>query len=263
MKKPNVSKIISNVKTGLSTHSTEILTGIGIAGMISATVLAVKATPKALDLIAKAENEKFDNGEGAKLTKMELVKVAWKPYIPTLITCTLSTVCLIGANSVNNKRNAALATAYKISENALTEYKAKVVETIGEKKEQAIRESISNDHIENNPVGKNEVLITEKGNTLCYDHHSGRYFKSDYDAIKRAENNINYRLLSEEYISLNELYEELGLGSTKMGDSVGWNIGRDGQLKILLSSHLAEDGTPCLALDYNVAPRYDYSKLSY
>lgn len=32
-------------------HSPEILTGIGIAGMITTTVMAVRATPKALILI--------------------------------------------------------------------------------------------------------------------------------------------------------------------------------------------------------------------
>lgn len=55
------------------------------------------------------------------------------------------------------KRTAALATAYKLSETALTEYKEKVVETIGEKKEQLVRDKIDKDHIDKDPVSKKRL----------------------------------------------------------------------------------------------------------
>ena len=47
--KLNVSKLCKDAKVMVSKRSPEILTGLGIAGMITTTVLAVKATPKALD----------------------------------------------------------------------------------------------------------------------------------------------------------------------------------------------------------------------
>ena len=46
-----ISKIIRSVRTSMQKHSPEILTGVGIAGMITTTILAVRATPKALVLI--------------------------------------------------------------------------------------------------------------------------------------------------------------------------------------------------------------------
>ena len=48
MQKPNLTKICRNVKTATVKHSPEILTGVGIAGMIMTTVMAVRATPKAI-----------------------------------------------------------------------------------------------------------------------------------------------------------------------------------------------------------------------
>ena len=69
MNKPNFSKIAKDAKRVLSKHSPEILTGIGLAGMITSTVLAVKATPKALKRIEEAKEEK-----GEELTKVETVK---------------------------------------------------------------------------------------------------------------------------------------------------------------------------------------------
>lgn len=68
------------------------------------------------------------------LKPLEVVKAAWKPYIPAAITGSLSVACLVGASRVNFKRNAALATAYTLSEKVLKDYKDSVVETIGEKK---------------------------------------------------------------------------------------------------------------------------------
>lgn len=255
MSKPNFQKIFKNVKSGLSRHSPEILTGIGLAGMITTSVLAVRATPKAIRLIEDAKEEKQEN-----LKPIEIVKVAWKPYIPAIVTCVVSASCIIGASSVNARRNAAIATAYKLSETALTEYKEKVIETIGEKKEKTIREQIDKDHIEKNPASKNQIIMTGRGETLCYDTLSGRYFKSDLEQIKRIRNDLNARLISEMYISLNEFYDELGLDHTVLGDDLGWNMD-DGLLELDFSTQLSDDGRPCIVINYTPAPKYDYYKI--
>ena len=256
MNKLKFAGVVNSVKMTMSKHSPEILTGIGIAGMLTTTVLAVKATPKALKLIEeKKKEEKVD-----KLPPMEVVKTWWKCYIPAAVTSITSITCLIGASSVNAKRNAALATAYKLSETALTEYREKVVETIGEKKEKDIREKIDKNHIDQNPVSKNNVIITSKGDTLCFDYHSGRYFKSDIDTIKRAVNDLNRRMLLDMYVSLNEFYDELDLEHTSMGDELGWKID-DGNVEVEFSSQLTDDGRPCIVMNYRVSPHRNYSTL--
>lgn len=255
MNKVNLSAITKSVRTALKKHSPEILTGIGIAGMITTTIMAVKATPKALMLIDEKKHE--ENVE--QLTKIEVVKTAWKPYVPTVLTAAASVACLVGASSVNFKRNAALATAYSLSETALREYKDKVIETIGEKKEQSVRDAVIKDKVNKNPVERNEVIITDNGETLCYDVQSGRYFKSDINTIKKAINKLNRQMLTDMFISLNELYYEIGLSTIELGDELGWHIDR-GLIDIAYSSQLAADDRPCLVIDYRVAPQYDYRK---
>ena len=175
MNKQNITDLVKTIQTSVVKHSPEILTGIGIAGMVTTTIFAVKVTPKALDLIAKAEDENDTYGDGEPLTKIEIVKVAWKPYIPAALTCIASIACLIGASSVNFRRNAALATAYKLSEAALTEYKDAVIDTIGEKKEQAVKEKISKNRVEQNPVSNNTIYITGDGDTLFLEPISKRF----------------------------------------------------------------------------------------
>lgn len=253
MGKLNLSKVGKTIGGFATKHAPEILTGIGITGMLTSIVMAVTDTPKALELI---EDKKEQEGVET-LTPMETVKTTWKCYVPSAITFILSGACIIGGQSVNTKRNAALATAYSLSEAALKEYRAKVVETIGERKEHLIRDEIAKDKIERNPICNTEVIITEKGNTLCYDSISGRYFKSDIEKIRKAVNELNRQMMDDMYISLNDLYFYLGLSGTDIGNRIGWNISK-GFIDIRFSSQLSEDEQPCLVLDYIVAPTYDF-----
>lgn len=250
-----LTKAINSSKKFLGKHSPEILTGIGITGMITTTVLAVKATPKALILIEEKKKELNVNS----LTVLETIQAAWKPYIPAVSLCVVSTSCLIGASAVNAKRNAALATAYAISERTLVRYRDKVIETIGEKKEKELRERISQDEVDKKKLSDSQVIITSKGDTLCLDSISGRYFKSDIDKINKAVNEINRQLTYQNYVSLNDFYYELGLEGIKTGSLIGWNLD-DGLIKIEFNTCLADDGTPCLVVDYSISPKYDFDK---
>lgn len=262
MNKNGISKFAKSVGHTISRHSPEILTGLGIAGMVTTTVLAVRATPKALELIDRELDKREDesNGEGIDpLTPVEVIKTCWKCYIPATVSGFMSAACIIGASKVNLKRNAALATAYTLSETAMKEYHDKVIETIGEKKEKEIQDAIVKDHIDKNPVTNKEVIITGKGGTLCFDTTSGRYFESDIESLRKIENDLNFRMRDEMYISLNDFYYEVGLPYTEIGGEIGWNIDR-GCIDINFSAQMAEDGRPCIAIKFNPEPRYDYYK---
>ena len=251
-----ITNFFKSTRKFIGKHSPEILTGIGVTGMITTTVMAVKATPKAIILLEMAKDEK---GEG--LTTVETIKAAWKPYIPATALGVVSISCIVGASAVNAKRNAALATAYAISERTLIKYRDKVIDTIGEKKEKQIRNKVAQDEVNNKPVSNTQVIITSKhGNTLCMDSISGRYFKSDIDQIKKVVNELNRQMLHQNYISLNEFYYELGLEPTRNGSNLGWNLD-DGLIDVEFGTCLAENDEPCVVLDYTIVPRYDFDKL--
>ena len=104
MNKNTITAAMRSMRTAVKKHSPEILTEIGIAGMITTTVMAVRATPKALILI----EEKKDELEVDELTPKETIQAAWTCYIPAAAIGTVSVACLIGASSVNMRRRAAL-----------------------------------------------------------------------------------------------------------------------------------------------------------
>jgi hypothetical protein len=282
MTKQNLAKVAKSVQMAMRKHSPEILTGIGIAGMITTVVFAVRATPKALSLIDEEVYGRYKKSGSEKtfaewlgvdsnsycwidrtntLTPMEIIRLTWKCYIPTAVMGSASILCVIGASSTNLRRNAALAAACTLSESTLKNYREKVVETIGEKKERTIRDAVAKDVIDRNPIANREVILIQKGDTLCYDVISGRYFKSDINTLKKAENELNRRMRNDMYISLNEFYYEIGLSGTTVGEGLGWHID-SGYIELYFSSQLADDGTPCLVMGYSIEPRYDYYKYS-
>ncbi len=246
----DIKKLRNNVVNAISDKSPEILIGFGLAGMLTSTVLAVKATPKALDILEQEDRE---------LSKVDKVKLTWKCYAPAAIGYCASAACIIGANSVNSKRNAVLAGAYKISEAALLEYRDKVTEVLGEEKEKEIRDSIAEDRVRKTER-KGEVIVAGKGDTLCYDMHSGRYFKSNMDEIKRKLNEINYKLMQDNILSVNDFYDQIGLDPINTGYDFGWLVD-DGLIQLYFTSILTEDGQPCLAVHFDNMPRMGYDRL--
>lgn len=256
MSKLTVVGIANTVRKSMVKHSPEILTGVGIAGMLTTTVLAVKATPKALRLIEqKAEEENCHTDE---LKRIEKVQACWKCYIPAAATGVTSIACLIGASSVNAKRNAALAAAYTLSDTAFREYKEKVIETIGEKKEQVVREKVAEEQVKKEPMKTQELIIVEKNGALCFDPISGRYFKSDVNRIKSAVNALNARILTSfcSYVSLNEFYDEIGLSHNDIGEELGWNL--DNRIELDITYVATDDGSPCAVIGHKNAPKYDF-----
>lgn len=255
MKKSGIPKFLKKGLLFFDRHQPGIMTGIGIGGMFVAIGFAVTATPKALQLIEKKKNqEQID-----KLTPVETVKTTWKCYIPAAISAGLSTACLIGANSVSAQRNAALAAAYTLSESTLKEYQDKVVETIGEKKELEVRDAVAQDRVNRNPVVNTEVVVTGRGDALCYEPITKKYFYSDIEKIRRIENDLNRDMRDEMYIPFNDWLYELGLTGDTYGDDKGWNIDR-GYIETRLVPTISDDGRPCLAIDYVEPPKYDYKK---
>lgn len=257
MKTNGITKVTKNLGSIISKNSPTILTGLSVAGLVTTTILAVKATPKALMILENEREYREDNDVTEPIAKMDAIKLTYKCYIPAAIMGAVTITCIVSANSISLRRNAALASVYSLTEATLKEYQSKVVETIGATKERTIKDEIAKDKITKDPVEGKEVILTGNGETLCYETISGRYFKSDIEKIRKAENKLNRDLLDDMFISLNDVFYELGLENTKMGDEVGW-LTDDGMFGFDFSSQLCKGGIPCLVIDYQRTPRYDY-----
>lgn len=258
MKKPNLGKFLKTVRTTVVKHSPEILTGVGIAGMVATTVLAVKATPKALDKIRDYEDTVLCDHE--KIKPVDAIKLCWKDYIPAAVTGIASITCLVGATSVSARRTAALAAAYQISETALSEYRDAVIETVDEKQKQIIEEKVADEQLKKTPVSKSDNVPIHNGDIRCFDPMSGRYFSSSRAKIKTASADLNNRMINDitGYASLNDFYDEIDIPRTDVGDMIGWNT--TNRISVDIRGRMDDDDQLTGVLEFYNRPEYGYDK---
>jgi len=242
------------IKPFVVKHEPEILMGMGISGLIFSTIWGIKATVKAV----KAVNDYKEQKQFDKLTNKEIFKLTWRYYWPVAASITLSIPCIILGNRVSSKRYAALATAYTITESALQEYKDSAREIVGEKKVKQIQENIDNKKIEESYKGGNQIILTGNGDNLFFEPLSGRYFKSNWNDIAKAANELNADALSNMsgQISLNDWFSKLGLEDTDIGDNMGWELNSNPHnlIEIEISSHVTKDNIPCGSISYRNDP---------
>lgn len=250
----NIFKVI---KPFLVKHQPEILMSMGIGGMIFSTIWSVKATSKAKDIVETQRNIRVLNGEYNDFTKKEIVKLTWKLYIPVVAGMAISIPCIVMGNRISNKRNLALAAAYTISETALQEYQDKTKEIVGEKKYEKIQESVSQELISKNPG--NSVIMMNDGDSLFFEPYSGRYFKSNWNDISKAANELNAMALGNlsGITTLGDWYSVLGLDATELDNELGWAVvdGQAGIIDIKIDAVLTNEGKPCGAIRYNTRPK--------
>jgi hypothetical protein len=251
---------LEQVKFLAMENSPTILTGLGVAGTVTTAYLTGRATVKAVRLIDQKEEQAnlANQTDDIPFSNTTKVRIVWKLYIPPVGAGATTVASIIMANKISSKRLAALAVASSISERALQEYKEKVLQKWGDKQERNVRDEIAQDRVTNNPVNPREVLVTGNGTVLCYDMHTGRYFESSVEDIKRAENKINYELIHSMSASASEFYDEIGLPPTTYTDQVGWNT--NNHLEILFSTTMSPDQRPCIAIDFAKPPIREYHR---
>lgn len=235
-------------------NSPSLLTALGVTGTVTTAYLAGRASFKAAELIIVEQDDRGD-----WIPPKEQLQLVWTLYIPAVGAGVITVASIIMANRIGTRRAAALAAAYTLSEKAFAEYKDKIVETIGAKKEQAARDAIAQDRVDAYPPDSSQLVMVGTTDVLCYDMFTGRYFQSSMETLRQAQNDLNYSILNNGYASLSDFYSLIGLSTTASSEEVGWTL--DKLLELRFSSVLSEQNQPCLAVDFAVAPVRNYHKM--
>ena len=266
-------------------ESPVILAGIGIGSFVGCAFMAVKATPKAIELLDQTANQKYVDQTSSQpeeyetysewlgadessfiqpsayfevLTPVEIVKAAWKAYIPSVGLGVLGIVCIVASTKISTGRNVALAGAASIAEKTLYDYQQKVIDILGKEKSNEIRDQIAKDHIQEidtiHASGVENEVVCERGtgNTWIYDPITDRKWKSDLETVRAAMNDFNHDLIGGIYGTLNDWYYCLGIKGTTIGDDLGWCS--DKLLDIRFAAMVLDNGEPAIVLDYETLP---------
>lgn len=248
-------------------NSPLILTTVGVTGVVATAFLTGKASFKAAEVIEKEEQKLRLNSADIPrpaLTNMDKVKLTWLFYVPPFVTGTLTCAAVVGANKIGTSRAAAMAAAFTVSEKAFGEYKEKVKEKFSEAKETQVRDAVAQDRVTKNPPPDDHLIVVaggSMGDQLFLDSWGGRYFKSSMEDVRQAVNLTNQKAITEDYASLNDFYDFVGLEQTVGGAEVGWRVDQK-LLDVSFHPVMSDDGKrSVISIDYNVSPVRDYYRL--
>ena len=250
-----MNKLVYQSKRFFKRNGSTILTCLGGAGAVATTIMAVKATPKALSLIEQAKEEK-----GEDLTNMEIVQVAGPSYIPTIAVGIGSLACIFGANMLNKQKQAALTSAYAYLNSSFNEYKDKVKAIYGEDGEKRVREEIAKDKYiqQSMPESSEEMLFFEE--------YSGRYFECTLFDLQNAMYKLNRLFALEGYVNLNDFYDYVGLPPAEVGAVLGWSglkcweVCNKAWIDIKWDDMELPDGVVAQAIRFPISPSDDYEE---
>ncbi|MCD8158564.1 MAG: DUF6353 family protein [Clostridiales bacterium] len=249
-----MSKTFSKVSFSAKKHSPEILVVTGVVGVVTAAVMACRATTNINDILEEeketietidnfVENETRDYSEEDGKKDLALVHIQTgikfvRLYTPAVTVGVISLACILASNDILRKRNVALAAAYAAVDKGFKDYRKSVIEKFGETVDKEHRYNIKAKEFEDVIVDENtgdSQSVSEKVNVVGIDGYSdyARFFDSssrnwsknseDNLYFLRAEQNYaNDRLKARDYLFLNEVYERLDIPTTRAGQIVGW-----------------------------------------
>lgn len=234
-------------------NSPTLISAIAVTGAIGAAYLTGKATFRAAEIIAEAQKEQDLQEKGHPLDKKEKAKLVWKEYVPPTVVLVGTVVCIITANSISATRLAGLAAAYKVSERQFDEYRDKVTEKLGLSKEKELRDEINKTYVRNNPPSDDIQVLATEDEVIFLEKWTGRYFRSKMHLVKAAQNEINAYLIPNNYATLTDFYNLLGLQRTQESGEIGWCL--ENPLDLDFTAEVADGGTrPVLVMEYSNRP---------
>lgn len=232
----------------LQKSSPTVLFSTGVVGVVATTVLASRATLKleavldestskldAANALISADHPDYSQADYRRDTIIIRTQTAIsisKLYAVPLAVGTVSIACLVGSHFILSSRNVALTAAYAAVDKAFREYRGRVLEEVGYEKERDLYHGVS--EVERQSVTKKgkEVRTVEKrsdGKSMY-----ARWFSSQTSSNWNSEPEYNFMFLrcqqkeatrvlhSKGFITLNDVYDLLGLERTQFGMVVGW-----------------------------------------
>lgn len=261
--KPKINQLINKSVVRLKRGSPTVLTCLGVAGVVTTTVSAVMATPKAIEKIRKDSLINHD-GDPCGYSKTEAIKSAWVYYIPSTVIGVSTIICIVGANVLNRRQQASLSSAYALISKSYNEYKEKLKELYGEEAHQKIIDSIVAEKADDvcissgNFFGTSSLSFGERNPDdikLFYDTYSMRYFESTIPQVLEAEYHLNRNWCLGSDICVNDFYDFLGIEHIDCGDELGWHWS-DGIGWIDFNHHktVLDDGLEVYVIDMVFSP---------
>lgn len=266
-----IASILRRAAKFTTDNSPAILTGIAVAGTIATAWWTHKATTRAtrewdaheyVVTEALADNEMTPDEADEALSRKAQLKLVGKYYLAPLLMGGVTIGAIISAHKIGANRAAAITTAYLVSARAWEEAEEKFTSKLGDKKTREVREEIAQATVDRTPFPAGQNVFLSGTKSWFLDAYSGRYFQSDYETLRSAQNTLNEQLLhgGHDTATLSDFYDLIGMDRNNCSEEVGWTT--DDTLKLNLdNAALTPEGSivppprvPCVVMSYSVFP---------
>ena len=255
----SVSRSLHKVGFKFKKHSPEILAVVGVVGIVTSTVMACKATTKVNDIVDESketidkihdcigkglhtsDGEEYTQEVANKDLAIVYTQTAWKfvkLYGPSVALGVVSIGCMVGSNHILRKRNVALAAAFKAVDTSFKEYRGRVIDRFGKDLDKELRFGIKAKEVEEKVVDENgkETTVTKTVEVAdpnaAHSIYSVVFCEGNAGWTKNAELNKVFLIQQQNYandklklngvLTLNEVYNMLGVQRTAYGQIAGW-----------------------------------------
>lgn len=243
----------------LKKHSPEILVTVGVIGTVASAVMACKATLKVNDVVDEAKEtidtihdcvgKNLHTSDGEEYTQevankdltIVYVQTGWKLvklYGPAIALGVASIGCMVGSNKILRKRNIALGAAFKAVDTSFKEYRGRLIDKFGKDLDRELRFGTKAQTVEETVVDENgnETTVTKTVEVVdpnaTHSIYSAIFYEGSLGWTKNAELNKVFLLRQQNYandklrlngvLTLNEVYDMLGIQKTAFGQIAGW-----------------------------------------
>jgi hypothetical protein len=240
-------------------HSPEILVVTGVIGTVASAVMACKATLKVNDVIDEAKEtvdkihecvgQNLHTSDGEEYTQevankdlaITYVQTGWKLtklYGPAILLGVASIGCMVGSNQILRKRNIALGAAFKAVDTSFKEYRGRLIDRFGKELDRELRFGTTTKEVEEQVIDENgnETTVTKAVEVVdpnaAHSIYSVVFYEGNTGWTKNAELNKVFLIQQQNYandklrlngiLTLNEVYDMLGVARTAYGQIAGW-----------------------------------------
>ena len=255
----SVSRSLHKVSFKFKKHSPEILVVAGVVGIVTSTIMACKATTKVSEIVDEtketidtihdcvgkglhtSDGEEYTQETANKDLAIVYAQTGWKfvkLYGPSVVLGVASIGCMVGSNRILRKRNIALAAAFKAVDTSFKEYRGRVIDRFGKEMDRELRFGIKAKEIEETVVDENgnETTVTKTVEVadpnVAHSIYSVVWCEGNTGWTRNAElnkvfliqtqNAANDKLRLNGILTLNEVYDMLGVPRTAYGQIAGW-----------------------------------------
>lgn len=193
-------------------NSATILSILAAGGVVGTAYLSGKAAMKSAEALESKRKEKKE------ITKKEEILTKAEAFIPAGAAAAGTILCIVGANVLNQKRQALLLTTCAYLEKSYVDYKTRVNKLVTDDESKFIDKVMDEEQQD-----EDDNLPPWTGIQTFYLEPYGKFFEKTMDEVIAAEYYLNRNFTLRGYATLNEFLDFLHLPHVPDGDVLGWD----------------------------------------